>query len=1008
MIGLHRHSHFSKRDAIAKIPDIVKRTAELGQSAWALTDHGTTSGLVDAYLETMNFNRVHGTNIKFIFGVEAYWIPDFNIKDRKLSRHIILLAKNQVGYHNLLKLVTIGYGDKGAAPDNYYYTMRLTTDIIAQYHEGLIVTSACRGGILKDRDRAVERISRFKDIFADDFFLEIQSVTDDEQREYNQFVLNLAELTGVNIIVTEDSHYVYKDDAATHRKWIEADRRGGYYDTDDYFLHSDQDIRRALEYIPYIGDIISNTEALADKCEQVHIDFGKKHYPVTIPDNQKRYHEILRRIQLHSKIKAPSPEYLARIDYELNVLNQCDYLDYFLINEDFIRWCRQHDIHVGRGRGSVCGSLVAYLLDITRVDPLKFGLFFERFVNPERVSPPDIDTDVPNSKREQVIQYLKDTYKEVWHVRTFGTTAVKTAILRAGKSLGLSIGKIKSISEDVDSVDEISDPDVKLLATNFLGLIQSFGKHASAVIIFPSDTCLFCAIERQGGEYVCSYEFSILENMGLLKLDILGMKTLDTIDEAVRLIHEHHHIDIDLDNLPVDDQKTFDMLDNSDSLGCFQIESYGMRKLLDALKPKNLFEIVPLIALYRPSTIQSGVVDTFITNHKSNTFDCIHRALSDTLNNTCGILLYQEQTMQIVRIVAGYPLAKADLFRRAIGHKDNAKMDELIKTFVVDGINNGFDEHTMITLADWLKNCAGYQFNKSHSAAYALLSYQTAYLKAHFPVEFITAFLNSHSDEKQEDLIPYVSYAKNIGIKILPPDIHAHTIRWFVKNNSIVTAISFIKGIGDLQLPIDEDALSRLPKNKILCLIRAGALDRIASRKVLIRRFIRDDFVHQYKSSHQKLQKLRRELDNLQQSLIPNAEGEYTLKNKIQTCIDELKDIEAQYRAIEDEPEEVGESAVLGFSFSDRFKHFDISLFDEPDLKSKDIKCVLCFVSRFKICGSRQFPSALLTIETPSGNSFDLKMPSKHYDPVEENSFCILRIVQDKVRLVVDKHVRPT
>ena len=981
MIGLHRHSHYSKRDAIAKIPDIVKRTAQLGQSAWALTDHGTTSGLPEAYSETLKFNQEHGTDIKFIFGVEAYWIPDYFIKDRKLSRHIILLAKNQIGYRNLLKLVTIGYGDKGKSPENFYHTMRLTTDTIAQYHEGLIVTSACRGGILQDRDYAVDRAKNFKDIFADDFYLEIQAATDPDQHSYNLYVLELATRLDIPVIVSEDSHYVYKTDADIHRKWLQLGDNSDYYATDDFYIHSDIEIRQALSYVSDIDDIIKTTEAVADKCAQVHIDFGKKHFPRVEILNLTPKQAVCQLIKHNVKHKLLDRKSKAEIDkcrelvrHELDVLQTCDYLNYFLINAALIKHCREAGIHIGRGRGSVCGSLVAYLLDITRVDPTVFDLFFERFANPERVSPPDIDTDVPNSKRDAVIQYLKDTYHEVFRVRTFGTMGDKAAIQRAAASLDLPVYKRKMLSNSAATVDDVFDSDLRNLASNFLGIIQQFGIHASALIIFPDDAEEFCAIERQGGEYVCAYQFPELERMGLLKLDILGMKTLDTIDDAVKLIKLHHGVDIDLDNLSFDDKKTFDMLNSGDTLGCFQIESSGMIKLIKQLKPQSLFELIPIVALYRPSTIQSGVLDDFIARAKSKSkkIDYIHPKLAPILKDTFGILLYQEQAMQIVQTIAGYSLAKADVFRRAIGHKDNAKMQELIAQFVNDGQANGVDKDTMLKLADWLRNCASYQFNKSHSAAYALLSYQTAYLKAHFPVEFLTAYLNSHHDDKQDDLLPYVLYARNSGIKFLPPDASSNFAGWHVKNNSIVTAVNFIKGVGNIDLPIDRQALARLPKNKIAALIKAGALSYLGSRQQLV-----DDFLQDTRAKRREAQELC--LFGEHQSQKPR--GDY----------DSL---------IYTDPAQL-QAEVLGFSFDSPFNGIDTSRFVEPDFSDKNIRVVLCVIRRFSMLKNG---SASICIETPSGNTFNIFMPSSRFSRLNEGDVCALSLQKNTLRRLLRRY----
>lgn len=425
-VGLHRHSHYSKRDAIAKIPDIVNRIGELGQTAWALTDHGTTSGLMEAYKVTQKYNKENGTNIKFIFGMEAYWIPSYYIKDRKASCHILLLAKNADGYRNLLRLATVGYGNYGENPDNYFYTMRLTTEEIEKHKEGLIVTSACMGGILNptmetaeavglpvsdkttsantntpvwDKDLAYDRARKFQSIFEDDFYLEIQCATDKEQIKYNKRIVAMGEELGIPTFVTEDSHYVYKHEADTHRRWLGIDPvEGTYYQTDDYYIHSEGEVRAALQYLSdeKIEEVVSTTTAIADKCEAVTIPFGENHFP-SMDLGSKTPMEAIREVVQsgwQSKIENVVPKekhdvYCKQVEHELTILEKIDYINYLLMTHDFVKACRQDNIRIGIGRGSVGGCLVAYLMDITRIDPIKYGLIFERFAHDKRSSSPD-------------------------------------------------------------------------------------------------------------------------------------------------------------------------------------------------------------------------------------------------------------------------------------------------------------------------------------------------------------------------------------------------------------------------------------------------------------------------------------------------------------------------------------------------------------------------------------------------------------------------------------------
>ena len=1007
-VGLHRHSHYSRRDAIAKIPDIVARTAQLGQSAFALTDHGTTSGLIEAYTETLKFNKSHGTNLKFIFGCEAYWCPDWSTKDRKASRHILILAKNAAGYRNLLKLVTIGFGDCGKNPDAFFYTMRITTDVLRQFHDGLIVSTACRGGLLKsttgdlfEESEIAERINALKDIFADDFFLEIQAATDADQIAFNKRVCKISRELEIPVFVSEDSHYVFKSDAAIHRKWLQIDDDSNYYTTDDFFIHPEQEILDSVSYLENASETLRNTSRIADSIEQVEIPTSRKNYPQiasfvscyddtgnllfktnankksedeiqhanssdslriaprideTLPDvdfpvpshkpisetildanfvecvNQGWLEKILKNFLTEKK-------YVDAVNHELDVLKQCDYLDYFALTADFISWSRENGIQIGRGRGSVCGSLVAFLLDITRIDPLKFGLLFERFANTERVSPPDIDVDVPNSKRELIIDYLREKYHEVFHVRTLGTMAEKSAIERAARSLGYSPEQIRDLKKSEKTLDKLDDDALKCVATGFQGVIQNFGIHASAIMLFPSPPTDFCAIEKQGDDYVCAYEYSYLEKMGLLKIDLLGSKTLDAVDECLKLIQKNHRVKIDLDDLPLDDPKTFDMLERGDSIACFQIESDGMKRLLRQTKPRDLFDLIPIVALYRPATLKSGMVDEFISRRNGEKFDYLHPSLEPILKDTYGVLLYQEQAMQIVQTVAGYSLGKADLFRKAIGKKNVKEMDSLLSQFIQDCVNRGIDSTVANKLAEWLENCASYQFNKSHAAAYALVTYQTAFLKANFPAEWLTAYLNAYHDSKQEDLLPYIRYAMSIGIGISKPDARSDSSCWILKDSKIQVAINFIRGVGDIPLPVDSSNLSSLPVDTVASLIKAGALDFLGDREGMLR-----DLFSNLKPSKAK---------SLKSSLFFNASPD-------------SKDFVFDVHQAEIE--------TLGFSFEDLFKDFDVSKYSEPD-DSNENRVVLCVVREFKKHKQKNNkPMAFLKIETPSGKFFDLAM----------------------------------
>lgn len=1033
-IGLHRHSHYSRRDAIAKIPDIVSRVAELGQTAWALTDHGTTSGLMEAYKETQKYNKKNGTNIKFIFGCEMYWVPNIYIKDRNASCHLLVLAKNETGYRNLLRLTTIAYGSKGKNPDQYFYTMRVTNEDIEACKEGLIFTSACMGGILNptlpdtcewDKDLAYERATAFRDMLGDDFFLEVQCATDEKQIEYNNRIIQMSRDLGIKTIVTEDSHYVNKSEASTHRSWLGLAPDSTYYQTDDYFIHSEQEVRDSMNYLPsdVVKTLIDNTQYISDMCEQVDIKFGGKNFPTLDLQGKSPTEVVMEKVRngWANKVEGKVPEellpkYKAQIEHEMKVLEKCDYLTYFLMTEDFISWGREHGIRMGIGRGSVGGCLVAYLLDITRIDPIKYNLIFERFAHDKRVTLPDVDVDVPNTKRQDIIAYLERRYGEVFHVRTFGTMASRGAIMRAAKCLGYSPEERNLITKQADgNIDAIEDKELRNLSNKFLGIIQSYGCHASAIMLFPSDATQWCAIEKQGGDYVCAYEYHDLEAMGLLKEDVLGIKTLDAIDGCVKMVKEHYGIDIDLDNLPDDDAKTFEMLQKLDVKGCFQIESGGMMNLISKMKPKSVFDLVPLVALYRPSTLQSGMTDEFVQCRAGDKpVHYLHPKLERALSETYGVLLYQEQAMAVVRDIAGYDLGKADMFRRAIGKKIPEEMARLIPEFVKDGESRGVDEATMNKLAEWLTNCAAYQFNKSHSAAYGVVCYQTAYLKAHFPAEYMCAYLNAYKGDKQEDMLPYIQDAKSHGIKLLPPDARETTCNWTIVygqdgHPSLRTAINYISGIGDIPVPLDSISYKKLPKNKVENLIMAGALDFCGNRQALLKEAHSADIVN---SLSKKLDTVLERIEKNKEIAETAREGtkkKEEAKRKVLKYSEQLWDIRQELQQIRNEEsdecydETLNEQIVLGFTFKDVFANYDTSKYSVPDKDDENTtRIVLGAVRRIKHWKQKNGkPMMFFTLECPNGQQYDIVMFNYVYTTLLPNEVYTMVLKGNKfLRLV--------
>lgn len=1033
-IGLHRHSHYSKRDAIAKVPEIVERVGTLGQTAWALTDHGTTSGLMEAYKVTQKYNKEHGTDIKFIFGCEMYWIPDIFIKDRKATCHLLVLAKNETGYKNLLKLTTVGYGDKGKKTDQYFYTMRVTTEDMVKHKDGLIFTSACMGGVLNpvdtdtrvwDKNLAYERATKFKELFGDDFYLEIQTSSTEPQMVYNQNILEMGRRLNIPVIVTEDSHYVHQSEAPIHRKWLGIELEPGnpdaYYQTDDYFIHSEEQVREALSYLPVetVDELICNTVALADRIERVDIQFGGKHFPELNLEGLTPFEAVCKKVAAgwKQKIEGRIPvelhqKYKDQIHHELKVLEKCDYLTYFLMTSDFIDWARGQGIRMGIGRGSVGGCLVAYLMDITRIDPIKYNLVFERFAHDKRVSLPDVDIDVPNTRRQDCIKYLVDKYGEVFHVRTFGCMGEKAAIQRAARAIGYNADEVRRISKTYNGISDVDDPELKELANEYVGIIQNYGCHASAIMLFPSDANEWCAIEKQGDDYVCAYEYHDLEAQGLLKEDVLGIKTLDALDGCVKLVKEIEGIEIDLDNLPDDDKETFDMLSRGDVKGCFQIESGGMIKLLLDMKPRNVFDLVPLVALYRPSTIQSGMLDSFVKRRagtEKTTY--LHEKLEKCLAETYGVMLYQEQSMRIVQAMAGYDLGQADMFRRAIGRKIPSEMATLIPRFVKDGEAQGVDHKTMEKLAEWLTNAAAYQFNKSHSAAYGVTSYQTAYLKAHYPAEYICSYLNAYSDESQDVLLLYIQDIRQKGVKILPPDCRVNNCGWNIEivngQKSLRMGLNYIKGISNIPVPLTAETYKQLPKDKVENLIKAGALDFVGERGKLLERLykggLEDKLQKQLKTTEERIAKNQEVYDTAKDGTKKKDEA----YRKLKKYNEQYWDLREKIRITESITNvnyecTTGELEVLSYTFANIFDGFDVSQFQEPDKNDNLPRIVLGCVRRIKHWKQKNGkPMMFFTLECPSGKAFDLVMFNSVYTPLVHNNVYKMVIQADKFKRIV-------
>lgn len=816
-VSLHNHSDHSLRDGFQSVETMLSYASALGQSAIALTDHGTMSGCGEG------FRYADKYGIKFIPGCEHYLVPDVTIKD-KFNQHIILLAMDRTGYRNLNILTTIAHSE-----DNFYFKPRIDLEILGRHSDGLICTTACLAG-------CQSKIKELKDIFGDRLYVEIHTNQLPEQKTANVQWLELADKYGVSYYAAVDAHYTLPTQSWFQRRWTgyewEDDpniyqREDGkwfnkegkeikpYGVCDDYYLHSEEQVRADLSYLPedVVDTAINNTTVVSDRCN-FQPEIGNNHYPKSPYKSPKD--EIRMRVWSGMKEKGlqKDKKHIEQVKHELDILEKVDYFDYFLIVSDMLNHCKHNNIRTGVGRGSVVGCDIAYLMGITKIDPIKNGLIFERFAHTERVTPPDIDTDVPRGKRQDVIQYLKDTYGHVYQVATFNKMADKACMRRACQALHVEpkltdrMAKRNNFDECedifIDEKDKFLPGEIDLLkkiSKQFNGKIQNFGTHASAVVVMTTDPYDFCAVERfsgtKGAQYNLNYDFHDLESMGLLKLDILGLETLDIIDDTISMIKEEDRPN--MDNLPDGDVMTYDLLRCKDTAGLFQLEGGTVTSVLCAVSPSNLSELTAVVALGRPGTLQSGMTQRYISSKRN---DFIYSALDrtmpkqviDMMDDTCGCLIYQEQVMEIARNVWGMSMGEADMLRRACARKDPELMKNLIKDMQKRKNLIGLSDKQVKSLLDVIGKASGYLFNKSHSAAYAYTAYQTAYLKAHYPMQFYCALLNSGID--QEKMLEYMSEISKTTSNILPPSILKSESKWTIHNNQLMAGFSSIRGIG--------------------------------------------------------------------------------------------------------------------------------------------------------------------------------------------------------------------
>ena len=823
-VHLHNHTCYSLLDGVSKIDDLFTQVESLGMKAVAITDHGVMYGVIDFYKQAKK------RGIHPIIGCEVYLAPRSRF-DRVVGVddspfHLVLLAENNQGYQNLLRLVSAAW------LEGFYYKPRVDWELLKKYGEGLIALSACLAGeipsllLANKKEAALEKALFYQDVFGkNNFYLELMDHGLENQPEVNQGLIQISKQTGIPLVATNDVHYLRREDAHIQDVLLciqtgktLTDETRMRFETDEFYLKPASEMQLLFGDYP---QALKNTVLIAERC-QVDIAFGENHLPpFQVPKgfNVDTYLRKLAEAGLVKRYGETTTEAKARLDFELEIIKNMGYSSYFLIVWDFIRFAKRQGIFVGPGRGSAAGCLVSYCLEITDVDPLKYGLLFERFLNPARVSMPDIDIDFCFERRGEVIDYVMQKYGEerVAQIITFGTLAARAAIRDAGRAMNIPLSLVDKIAKMVPpepgmtlaralevapELAEIvqTEPQVKKLldiAQSLEGIPRHAGTHAAGLVIAAEPLVNYVPLQRTAEGLVCTqFAKETIEEIGLLKMDLLGLRTLTVINNAVSMVRESKQVDLDLTKIPLDDPLVYDLLSRGDTIGVFQLESSGLRALLKDLKPANFEDVIALVALYRPGPLGSGMVDDFIKRrHQEVEISYLHPLLEPILKNTYGVIIYQEQVMRVASDLAGFSLGEADLLRRAMGKKQPEVINSLRKKFIAGAISRKIPGKTADQIFDLLEYFAGYGFNKSHSAAYALLAYQTAYLKAHYPVEFMAALLTSVIETK--DRVPfYIEECRQKGIEILVPDVNESMEHFTVNGKKIRFGLAAIKQVG--------------------------------------------------------------------------------------------------------------------------------------------------------------------------------------------------------------------
>ena len=849
-VHLHTHSHYSLLDGLAKIDELVNRAKELDMPAIALTDHGNVYGAIEFY------KKAKAAGVKPILGLEAYIAPhrrqDKTYGVDNKYHHITLLAKNITGWKNLIQLVTKSH------LEGFYYKPRIDKELLEQHHEGLIALSGCYSGevtknIVNNKYDEAEQAARWQqNIFGqENYFIEIghhPNIDPENFQRVRQALIELSKRIGASLVATQDIHYPVKEDAPYHEILLSVQTvnragkdKGFSLKADDFSMRSAEEMS---EYFQDIPEAITNTLKIADNCN-VELELGKIVLPkFTLPEGESA-ESFLRKLvdeRVGRRYQSLTDEVKERIEYELGVIEKTGFVDYFLIVQDFINWSRARGIVVGPGRGSAAGSIISYILGITNVDPLEYGLLFERFLNPERIQMPDIDVDIADARRDEVFGYLQEKYGRdcVAHIITFGTMAARAAIRDAGRSLGVSysfcdqIAKLipfnANLEKAIDTVQELKEiyqtnqngKKVIDAARRLEGVARHASIHACGLVIADRPLTEYLPLQyapQDENVVVTQFEMHAVEDLGLLKMDVLGLKNLTIIENAIRLIREGGKGEVDIDKIPLNDQKTYAMLQQGDTTGVFQFESAGMRRFMKELVPMEIEDLVALVSAYRPGPIE--LIPSFIKRkHGKEEIHYLHPSLEPIMKNTYGIGIYQEQMMRIARDLAGFSLAEADMLRKAIGKKIKELLDKQKEKLINGMIGNGISESVANSIWELFPPFARYGFNKSHGVCYALIGYQTAYLRANYPVELMTALLNADSGDT-ERIAFLVSECRKMGIEVCPPDINSSWLSFTPEGGNIRFGLLAIKNVGrNIVEAIIEERQKKGPFQKLSDLLR--------------------------------------------------------------------------------------------------------------------------------------------------------------------------------------------